>query len=190
MTHLFATLNKAEKGTVSLDEEQGEVFSVQGHDVKCTTELRKHAVTQVHPSHAAEGVRWKGGRRVAVMRQEQLGVSSSGAKDLPQGLAEGTFASSDRTRRWTCLLRAQHKHGRSAKTPTVTGSTRHAAPVNQFEHVCVEECPLTMRHTAKRIVDSCGESHRASAGVHPGRPKLGKPNHGNEPRSPHTQTLR
>ena len=44
---------------------------------------------QPHPSHAAEGVRWKGGRKVEVMRQEQLGVSSSGAKDLPQGLAVG-----------------------------------------------------------------------------------------------------
>ena len=29
------------------------------------------------------------GARVAVKRQEQLGVSSQGAKDLPQGLAEG-----------------------------------------------------------------------------------------------------
>ena len=35
---------------------------------------------------------------VAVKRQEQLG----GAKDLPQGLAMGIFASSDPTRRWTC----------------------------------------------------------------------------------------
>ena len=41
-------------------------------------------------------------------------------------------------------------------------------PVSQFEHVCVEECPLTTRHTAERRGDSCGESHRASAGVHPG----------------------
>ena len=49
------------------------------------------------------------------MRQEQLGVSSSGAEDLPQGLAEGTFASSDRMLRWTCLLRVQHKHGRSTR---------------------------------------------------------------------------
>ena len=33
--------------------------------------------SQSHPSHAAGGVRWRGGRRVAVRRQEQLGVSSS-----------------------------------------------------------------------------------------------------------------
>ena len=52
--------------------------------------------TKKGPDHAGAGV--------AVKRQEQLGVSSQGAKDLPQGLAERTFASSDRTRRWTCLL--------------------------------------------------------------------------------------
>ena len=45
-------------------------------------------------------------------------------------------------------------------------------PDDQFEHVCVEECPLTTRHTAKRSGDSCGESHRASAGSRPrGRSK-------------------
>ena len=43
----LCNVNKADKGTVSLDEEQGQVLSVQGHDVKCTTELRKHAVIQV-----------------------------------------------------------------------------------------------------------------------------------------------
>ena len=43
----LCNVNKVKKDTVSLDEEQGEVFSVQIHDVKCTTELRKHAVTQV-----------------------------------------------------------------------------------------------------------------------------------------------
>ena len=71
--------------------------------------------SQSHPSHAAGGARWRGGRRVAVRRQEQLGVSSPGAKDLQQGLTEGTFARSDRTRRWTCLLRVQHKHGKSTR---------------------------------------------------------------------------
>ena len=41
----LCNVNKVEKDTVSLDEEQGEVLFVQGHDVKCTTELRKHTVT-------------------------------------------------------------------------------------------------------------------------------------------------
>ena len=49
-------------------------------------------------------------------RQEQLGVSSQGSKDLPQGLAEEIFASSD----WTLALDVlaageQHKHGRSTR---------------------------------------------------------------------------
>ena len=52
-------------------------------------------------------------------------MSSSGAKDLPQGLAEGIFASSDRTRRWTCLLRGTAQAREEHKTPTETGSTRH-----------------------------------------------------------------
>ena len=56
------------------------------------------------------------GARVAVKRQEQLGVSSQGAKDLPQGLAERTFASSDRTR-WTCLLRVKAQAQQEHKTP-------------------------------------------------------------------------
>ena len=88
------------------------------------------------------------GARVAVKRQEQLGVSSQGAKDLPQGLAEGEFASSDRTRRWTCLLRGQHKHGRRSTRLHNNRLHQTCRPVNQFEHVCVEECPLTTRHTA------------------------------------------
>ena len=34
------------------------------------------------------------------------------------------FVSGDRTRRRSCLLRGQHKHGRS-RSSTATGSTRH-----------------------------------------------------------------
>ena len=46
---------------------------------------------------------------------------------------------------------------------------------NHLEHVCVEKCPLTTRHTAARSGDSCGgtsadhtHSHRALAGSRPG----------------------
>ena len=81
--------------------------------------------SQSHPSDAAGGACWRGGRRVAVRRHEQLGVSSQGAKDLPQCLAEGIFASSDRTRRWTCLLRGTAQAREEHKTPSETGSTRH-----------------------------------------------------------------
>ena len=81
---------------------------------------------QSHPSHAAEGVRWKGGRKVAVMQQEQLGVSSSGAKDFPQGLAveynreQRPDAALDVLAAGTAQTREEHK------TPSETqGSTRH-----------------------------------------------------------------
>ena len=86
------------------------------------------------------------GARVAVKRQEQLRVSSPGSK-RPSTRPRGTFASSDRTRRWTCFLRVQHKHGRSTR---LHNNRLHQTcrRVNQFEHVCVEECPLTTRHTA------------------------------------------
>ena len=51
--------------------------------------------------------------RLNETREEQLGVSCSGAQDLPQGLAMETFARSDRTRRWTCSVRCGlHEHGR------------------------------------------------------------------------------
>ena len=112
------------------------------------------------------------GARVAVKRQEQLGVSSSGEqKTFHKASRRGEFASSDRTRRWTCLLRGQHKHGRSTR---LHNNKLHQTcrPVNQFEHVCVEECPLTTRHTANRSGDSCEESQRLSfGGSRPRRPK-------------------
>ena len=80
----LCNVNKVEKGTTTLNEDQGEVPTVEED-----RDTEKESDHPEHPSHAAEGVRWKGGRKVAVMRQEQLGVSSSGAKDLPQGLAVG-----------------------------------------------------------------------------------------------------
>ena len=36
-----------------------------------------------------------------------------------------------------------------------------AANANQHRHVCVEKCPLTMRHAATRSGDSCGSEHTA-----------------------------
>ena len=55
----------------------------------------------------------------------------------------GTFASSDRTRRWTCSVRPARARETTRRLHQTCG------PVNQCEHVC-EKCPLTMRHTAKR----------------------------------------
>ena len=88
------------------------------------------------------------GARVAVKRQEQLGVSSQGAKDLPQGLAEGNSRAATGRGAGRACCREQHKHGRSTRLHDRNGLHQTCRPVNQFEHVCVEECPLTTRHTA------------------------------------------
>ena len=108
--------------------------------------------------------------------------AARGAKDLPQGFAERTFASSDRRGVGrACCGNCTGTGG--AQDSTETFSTRHAS--GQFEHVCVEKCPLTTRHTANRSGDSCEGSQRLSfVGSAPWRPKRGKLNHGNEPRSP------
>ena len=119
----LCNVNKAEKDTVSLDEER--VKSFPRKDMTSNAQLISESMQsprcrQSHPSHAAEGVRWKGGRKVAVMRQEQLGVSSSGAEDLPQGLAVGynreqrPDAALDVLAAGTAQAREEHK------TPTVT----------------------------------------------------------------------
>ena len=147
------------------------------------TEQRQDQITQEqamtsqsHPSHAAGGACWRGGRRVAVRRQEQLGVSSQGAKDLPQGLAEEIFASSDRTRRWTCLLRGTAQAREEHKTPTETGSTRHVdgrsirACLRRGVPADHEAHSQTQRRQLRRVAQSFG-------GSAPRRPKQGKPNH-------------
>ena len=126
--------------------------------------------SQSNPSHAAGGARWSGGRRVAVRRQEQLGVSSSEEqKTFHKASRWSTIASSERA----CCGDSTGTGGAQDSNSDRLHQT--CRPDNQFEHVCVEECPLTTRHTAKR--DSCGESHRALAGVHPGG-RSRKPDHG------------
>ena len=63
------------------------------------------------------------------------------------------------------LAAGQHKHGRSNRLHQTCG------PVNQQRHVCVEKCPLTMRHVAKRSGDSCGESQQSFGGIATWRPR-------------------
>ena len=46
-------------------------------------------------------------------QEKQLGEQ----KTFHKASRRGTFASSDRTRRWTCSVRPAHKHGRSRETP-------------------------------------------------------------------------
>ena len=73
------------------------------------------------------------------------------------------FVSGDRTRRRSCLLRGQHKHGRSKKLHS-NRLHQTCGLVNQQRHVYVKKCPLTMRHVAKRSGDSCGESQQEACG--------------------------
>ena len=77
-------------------------------------------------------------------RSEQIG------QDLTTRLRRRTVASGDRgTRRRTCLLQDSSGTGEQRRLH----QTRR--PVNQSVRVCVETCPLTTRHTAKRSGDSC-----------------------------------
>ena len=139
--------------------------------------------------HRTEGVRWRGGQRVAVRRQddaqvdrswpeegisavssvssirranasrrqEQLRVSSSEEhKTLHKASRWGySRAATGRARRWTCFVRPAHTRGGAAQ---LHNNRLHQTcrPVNQYTHVCVERCPLTMRHAAERSRDSCG----------------------------------
>ena len=92
-------------------------------------------------------------RTNASRRQEQHRVSSSDERqDLRQGGLAMGFVSGDRTRRRSCLLRGQHKHGRSKKLHS-NRLHQTCGPVNQQRHVCVEKWALTMRHVAKRSGD-------------------------------------
>ena len=127
---------------------------------------------QPHPSHAAEGVRWKGGRKFAVMRQEQVGVSNSGAKALPQGLAVW-YNREQRPDAVLDVLSAGAAQAREEQRDSNSNRLHQTCrPLNQVEHLCVEKCSLTTRHTAKRSSDSCGESHRVSGGLQSGGRRL------------------
>ena len=52
-------------------------------------------------------------RASGAAQKKQLGEQ----KTFNKASRWGTIASSDRTRRWTCSVRGQHKHGRSRETP-------------------------------------------------------------------------
>ena len=143
------------------------------HDVDHMTEQKQDQITQEqamtsqsHPSHTARGACWRGGRS----RSEVTGATRSefsGSK-RPSTRPRGGDIREQRPDAALDVLAA----GNSTSTGGAQDSNRNRLhqtcwPVDQFEHVCVEECPLTTRHTAKRSGDSCGESHRASGGVHP-----------------------
>ena len=132
---------------------------------------------QPHPSHSAVGVRWKGGRKVAVMRQEQLGVSSPGSKrpsTRPRGGVQSRAATGRGAGRACCGYSTSTGGAQDSNSNRLHQTRR---PVDQFEHVCVEKCPLTTRHIAKtqrrQLRRVATELRRELAR----RPKRGKPNH-------------
>ena len=88
------------------------------------------------------------GARVAVKRQEQLGVSSQGAKENPQGLAEGDIREQRPDATLDVLAAGDSTSTEGAQDSTTDRLHQTCRPVKEFEHVCVEECPLTTRHTA------------------------------------------
>ena len=80
-------------------------------------------------------------------------MSSSGAKDLPQGLAMG-YNREQRPDAALDVLAAGTAQARGgAQDSNGNRLQQTCRPVDQFEHVCVEKCPLTTRHTAKRSGD-------------------------------------
>ena len=153
--------------------------------------------------HGSEGVRWRGGRRVAVRRQddaqvdrdwpeegisavssvssvrrtnasrrqEQLRVSSSEER---QDLRQGGLAMVFRERRpdaASVVLAAGTGQAREEQKLHSNRLHQTCGPFNQQRHVCVEKCPLTMRHVAKRSGDSCGESQQSFGGIATRRPR-------------------
>ena len=120
--------------------------------------MRQKDDAQVHRDWPEEGISAVSSVS-SVRRTEATGTAQSEqlgrAQDLRQGGLAMGFVSGDRTRRRSCLLRGQHKHGRSKKLHS-NRLHQTCGPVNQERHVCVEKCPLTMRHVAKRSGDSCG----------------------------------
>ena len=114
-------------------------------------------------------------------RLEQLGMSSSGSKRPSTRPRDGDIREQRPDAALDVLSTVLHKHGWGTERLQNNNDKLHqtCGPVNQQRHVCVERCPLTTRHTAKRSGDNCGErvlitlescddSHRASAGLQPG----------------------
>ena len=91
---------------------------------------------------------------VAVRRQEQLGVSSSEEHKTFHKTSRWGYSRAA-TRRGAGRARCRLARARVANDNRLHQTCR---PINQYTHVCVEKCPLTTRHTARRSRDSCGMS--------------------------------
>ena len=94
-------------------------------------------------------------------RSEQL------AQDLTTGLAHKQSRAATVDAELDVLAAGQHGESKQK-----LHQSRRAA--NQHEGVCVDRCPLTSRHTAKRSGDSCGsESTRTMPHVSVTKPSFG-----------------
>ena len=151
--------------------------------------------------HGSEGVRCKGGRRNAVRRQDDAqvdrdwpeeGISAvssvssvrrTNASRRQEQLRVSSSEESTRRPRGGFRERRLDATGRGVGSACCGDSTSRSnklhsnrlhqtcGPVNQQRHVCVEKCPLTMRHVAKRSGDSCGESQQSFGGIATRRPR-------------------
>ena len=91
---------------------------------------------------------------VAVRRQKQLGVSSSEEHKTFHKASRWGYSRAA-TGRGAGRARCRLARARVANDNRLHQTCR---PVNEYTHVCVEKCPLTARHTARRSGDSCGMS--------------------------------
>ena len=97
---------------------------------------------------------------VAVKRQEQLGVSSlEEHKTFHKASRWGYSRAATGRGAGRAGCRLARARERAEKDP-INDNRLHQTcrPVNQYTHVCVEKCPLTMRHKARRRRDNCGMS--------------------------------
>ena len=105
--------------------------------------------------------------RVETIQTEPLGASSSDNDDktIRQGFATRSRERRPRTRRRMCLLQDKTDTGREQRRLHKTRSR-----VNHYVRICLERCPLTTRHTAKRsgsvslLQGFAGLQHRGRSG--------------------------
>ena len=117
---------------------------------------RKPEVTEVVENNVKRTTLERGGARCSNGEATANDRAAQSEQDLHQGLAMGIRQRRPRTRRRTCLMRTST--GRSRRKVPFSNIRLHETrrPVHQCRRVCVERCPLTMRHEATRRGESCG----------------------------------
>ena len=131
----YSTANKRIATTTALavvqQVHEAQKVRQEEHDVDHMTEQRQDQITpeqamtsQSHPRHVAGGACWRGGRRVAVRRQEQVGQLGS---ERPSTRPRGGDIREQRTDAALDVLAAGDSTSTGgAQDSTTTSSTRHA----------------------------------------------------------------